>query len=502
MIPSILFYFALLIGIGIYGRQRATICSDKALDYFLGGRRLGIFPMAMTMAATYVSASSFIGGPGMAYKQGLAWVFLAAVQYPVALLLMGIVGQHLRHLGARHELYDLPDYIRLRYRSRLYAKFCAAFVAIVLLLGLMVALLGGCRLLQGALPNLNYRQALLIFSLALGCYTLFGGLRAVVLSDILQGAWMLIASIALLVFLYHKAGGSTGLAQFAATEPDLFSADNGGRLPLGYTLNFTILVGFGMVVQPISFSRLLAFDRQKSLRQSILISLLVIGVLTLIPHFIGFLGRIVLPGLNRPDQLMGRISGLLRSPEYGKLGGIFSGLLVSAMLAAIMSTADSALHTLNLTIYRHLLPRNLNRWRPRRPSRKGENRLKTLKTSEQTHFLYSRLISAAATLFVALLALRPPALLVAVNLYALGATQAALFWPVVLGIFTRRPNARAACASSITGLAAYFLLNRYFPNFGGAGLLPWALGLALLAYVTVFLWRTESKFPLSGKKSK
>ena len=100
-----------------------------------------------------------------------------------------------------------------------------------------------------------------------------------------------------------------------------------------------------MVVQPISFSRLLAFDRKKSLHQSILISLLLIGILTLIPHFIGFLGRIVLPGLAQPDQLMGRISGLLRSPEYGKMGSIFSGLLVSAMLAAIMSTADSALHT-------------------------------------------------------------------------------------------------------------------------------------------------------------
>ena len=104
MIPSILFYYALLIAIGIYGRRRSKTGGDKALDYFLGGRKLGIFPMAMTMAATYVSASSFIGGPGVAYKQGLGWVFLAAVQYPVALLLMGTLGQQLRHLGARRIL--------------------------------------------------------------------------------------------------------------------------------------------------------------------------------------------------------------------------------------------------------------------------------------------------------------------------------------------------------------------------------------------------------------
>ena len=493
MISSILFYFALLVAIGVYSQRRSKICGDKAFDYFLGGRKLGILPMAMTMAATYVSASSFIGGPGVAYKQGLAWVFLAAVQYPVALLLMGIVGQHLRHLGAQHQLYDLPDYIRLRYRSRLYAKFCAAFVAMVLLLGLMVALLGGSRLLQGALPALNYREALLIFSLALGCYTLFGGLQAVVLSDMLQGAWMLVASFALLFFLYRKAGGSTGLLQFAAREPELFSADNGGQLPLGYTLNFTILVGFGMVVQPISFSRLLAFDRKKSLRQSILISLLLIGVLTLIPHFIGFLGRIVLPDLTQPDQLMGRISGLLRSPEYGKMGSIFSGLLVSAMLAAIMSTADSALHTLGLTIYRHLLPRGL--------SQRLSGTQNCPETLEQKHFLISRLLAAAATVFMALLALRPPTLLVAVNLYALGATQVALFWPIVLGIFTRRPNVRAACASSITGLTSYFLLNRFFPNFGGAQLLPWALGLSLLAYLIPYFWLLwYSKFQLTMKK--
>ncbi|WGK69422.1 hypothetical protein P0082_00765 [Candidatus Haliotispira prima] len=490
MIAGILVYFALLIGIALYSQNRSKLSGDRALDYFLGGRKLGIIPLAMTTAATYISASSFIGGPGVVYNRGLSWVFLAAVQYPVSLLMMGVLGKQLQQLGHKHKLYDLADYIQLRYRSRLYSKFCAVLIAVVLLLGLMIAIMGGSRLLQGALgplqggEGLSYRNALFIFSLALAIYTLLGGFRAVVLTDILQGAWMLLTGFILLFFLWHKAGGAAGLTRFAAENPDLFRADSGGAQPLSYTINFTILVGFGMIVQPISFSRLLAFGKGKSLRKSILISMAVIGMLTFLPHFIGFLGRIVLPGLDQPDQLMGRISQLFRVPQsgYGIWGRIFSGMLVSAMLAAIMSTADSTLNTLGLTIYRHLLPRRVSSY---------SRRDKEGKDGERSHFLLSRLLAGAAIVLVALLALEPPKLLVVLNLYTLGTTQVALLWPVVLGMFTRRPDVRAALSSSLAGLMSYFLLNRLYPNFGGAALLPYCLLIGIVVYFGVAFYTAK-----------
>ncbi len=491
MIASIFFYFALLVAIAWYSQRRSRLAHDKALDYFLGSRKLGVFPLAMTTAATYISASSFIGGPGVAYSRGLSWVFLAAVQYPVSLLMMGMLGRQLQQLGEQQQLYDLPDYIQLRYRSRHYSMFCAALIGVVLLLGLMVALMGGSRLLQGAISSLRYRQALLIFTAALSIYTMLGGFRAVVWTDVLQGTWMLLASFVLLFFLWQRAGGVEGLSRFAAEHSTLFQADSGGAQPLSYTVNFTILVGLGMVVQPISFSRLLAFDHNKSLRSSILISLPVLGLLTFLPHFIGFLGRIVVPELEQSDQLMGRLSWLFREQDVseGIWGGIFSGMLVSALLAAVMSTADSILNTLGLTIYRHLLPRRLSGALGRISDRMLHSRQEQNKQGkyEKRHFQLSRLLSGVAILLMALLALNPPDLLVTLNLYALGTTQVALLWPVLLGMFSCRPDLRSAWCSSLAGLASYFLLNHIFPNFGGVALLPYSLLIGILGYFAAYL---------------
>ena len=498
MIASIIAYFALLLTITIYSTiySRSRSNHNQALDYFLGGRKLGIVPLALTTAATYISASSFIGGPSLAYTRGLAWVYLASVQYPVSLLLMGVIGKQIQALGQQHGLYDLADYIQLRYRSPLYTKLCACAVAIALLLGLLVAIMGGSRLLQGAFAGptgeMSYRRALFWFSLALSIYTLLGGFRAVVLTDILQGGWMLIASLVLVVVLWHKAGGSLGLSQFAATNPALFRADAGGIQPLSYTANFSILVGLGMVVQPISFSRLLALKPGQSLRSSILIATVMVGLLTFLPHFIGFLSRIALPGLEQSDQLMGYLSQMFRSPKYGLIGEIFSGILVSAMLAAIMSTADSAVNVLGSTIYRHLWPRKLSnsaqQWLANKattlPYPTLTNSFKTLQ-AESWHFQLSRIWAGLATLLMALLALKPPQFLVSLNLYALGASQVTLLWPVVLGLYSKSPNVYAAASSSIVGLGSYILLNQLYPNFGGVALLPYSLLLGILAYFGV-----------------
>ncbi len=495
MIVTIFAYFVLLIAVALYSRHRGRSRGAKnlAFDYFLSGRQLGIFSLAMTTAATYVSASSFIGGPGVAYSRGLAWVFLAAVQYPVSLIIMGIFGQQIRQLGHRHQLYDLADYLLLRYRSRLYSRFCAMLIAIILAIQLMIAIMGGSRLLQGALSeyDISYGKILFIFSLALGVYTLLGGLRAVVLTDILQGAWMLLASLILFAFLWQKAGGANGLSHFARGNPELFQADGGGLVPLSYTLNFTILVGFGMIVQPISFSRLLALEHGQSLRKGILISIAVLGSLVFLPHFIGFLGRIVLPDISEPDQVMGRIGQLFRAPQYGAIGSLFSGMLISAMLAAIMSTADSALNTLGLCIYRHLLPRRFSRFS------RSSSRAQT-SSSEQRHFRLSRILAALTIVICAILALKPPQLLVTLNLYALGITQVALLWPIVLGILTRRPGAHAAISSSLLGLCSYTALNWLYPDFGGVRLLPYSLLVGLVAYgltasPTVLFRRSQPK---------
>lgn len=104
-------------------------------EYYIGSRNMGGFVLAMTIIATYASASSFIGGPGVAYKLGLAWVLLAVIQIPTAFLTLGILGKRLAIISRRIGAVTITDYLRARYKNNMVVLM--ASIAILLFLELV-----------------------------------------------------------------------------------------------------------------------------------------------------------------------------------------------------------------------------------------------------------------------------------------------------------------------------------------------------------------------------
>lgn len=108
-------YLVLVFGLSVYAYSRRQT-GNFLSEYFLGSRSMGGFVLAMTLTATYISASSFIGGPGAAYKYGLGWVLLAMIQLPAVWLSLGVLGKKIRYSGAplqrhhpeRHAVRPLP----------------------------------------------------------------------------------------------------------------------------------------------------------------------------------------------------------------------------------------------------------------------------------------------------------------------------------------------------------------------------------------------------------
>ncbi len=91
--PVFIFLIALLaISAHIQRASKASRQKDFAKDYFIGGRTLGGFVLAMTTAATYSSVSTFVGGPGMAWVIGYGWLYMAIVQVVVIFLVLGVFG--------------------------------------------------------------------------------------------------------------------------------------------------------------------------------------------------------------------------------------------------------------------------------------------------------------------------------------------------------------------------------------------------------------------------
>ena len=99
-------YLVVVFGISVYAmRKRNT--GTFLNEYFLGSRSMGGIVLAMTLTATYISASSFIGGPGAAYKYGLGWVLLAMIQLPAVWLSLGILGKKFAILARRYNAVTL-----------------------------------------------------------------------------------------------------------------------------------------------------------------------------------------------------------------------------------------------------------------------------------------------------------------------------------------------------------------------------------------------------------
>ena len=99
LVPLLLF-MAFMVAIGFWVRSRAER-GDFVSQYFIGNRKLGGFVLAMTTVATYSSVSSFVGGPGMAWKIGFGWIYMAVVQVTAIFLVLGIFGKRVALLSRR-----------------------------------------------------------------------------------------------------------------------------------------------------------------------------------------------------------------------------------------------------------------------------------------------------------------------------------------------------------------------------------------------------------------
>lgn len=142
-------YLVVVFGVSIYAMRKRT-AGTFLNEYFLGSRSMGGIVLAMTLTATYISASSFIGGPGAAYKYGLGWVLLAMIQLPAVWLSLGILGKKFAILARRYNAVTLNDMLFARYQSRLLVWLASLSLLVAFIGAMTVQFIGGARLLETA----------------------------------------------------------------------------------------------------------------------------------------------------------------------------------------------------------------------------------------------------------------------------------------------------------------------------------------------------------------
>ena len=452
-------YLVLVFGLSIYAYTRRQT-GNFLNEYFIGNRSMGGFVLAMTLTATYISASSFIGGPGAAYKYGLGWVLLAMIQLPAVWLSLGVLGKKFAILARRYNAVTLNDMLYARYQSRLLVWLASISLLVAFVGAMTVQFIGGARLLETA-AGIPYDTGLLIFGISIALYTSFGGFRASVLNDALQGLVMLIGTILLLVAVIHAAGGlHKAVETLQHIDPALVSPQGGDQiLDVPFMASFWILVCFGVIGLPHTAVRCISYRDSKAVHRGIILGTIVVAILMFGMHLAGALGRAVLPDLKIPDQVIPTLMTTVLPP-------FAAGIFLAAPMAAIMSTINAQLLQSSATIVKDLY---LNLW----PAElKNERKLAR--------------ISSLSTLILGLLLLlaawRPPEMIIWLNLLAFGGLEAVFLWPLVLGLYWERANAHGALSAMIVGAVCYTVLASFDIKIAGLHPIVPSLTLNLLAF--------------------
>jgi len=200
-------------------------------EYFLGSRGLGMVALFLTFGATSASAGSFAGFPSLIYAHGWILALWIASYMVFPLCAMGFLGKRLNHIARITGAITVPDVLRARFDSRILALASTVLLALLLtvylipqftlaslimqqLLGewgtFQQAALGLSRMTPWIIPEgvgAEYVLGLCLFSVLVIGYTAFGGFRAVVWTDILQGFVMVIGVLIMLVLALWQVGG-------------------------------------------------------------------------------------------------------------------------------------------------------------------------------------------------------------------------------------------------------------------------------------------------------
>jgi sodium/proline symporter len=337
LVATLVVYKVVLVAIGLVLHRRTR----DAADFFLGGRRLGPWVAALSASASSSSAWTLLGVSGAAYAWGVCaiWIFPACVG---GFALNWIVlAPRLRRLALATDALTVTDVLAGPRGAKLAGTIrrCAAVIILVSLVVYVASQFQGAGKTFHETFDLPLAESIVLGAVIVVAYTLLGGFWAVSVTDMIQGMVMALASIALPVAAWIEVGGYAGLSEgLASVDVPGFTSlfrNASGPAALGVVLGL-LGIGLGYPGQPHVVNRFMALRDDASVARGRSIALVWAVVLYAGMIVLGLCTRVLLPGL--PD---GEVAFIMATQQL--FAPVVAGVLLAAVLSAIMSTADSQL---------------------------------------------------------------------------------------------------------------------------------------------------------------
>jgi SSS family solute:Na+ symporter len=444
-------YLAATMFLGYLGYRH----TKEATDYMVAGRRIRPLVLGLSYGATFISTSAIVGFGGIAalYGSGLIWLTVLNIGMGVLIAFI-IYGKRIRRIGHRLGAVTFPDLLGKMYRSNFMQYASGIMILAAMPLYCAAIIIGGAWFIHTTF-DLDYTVALLGFSLITAAYVVMGGLIAVMYTDAMQGALMLVGMTLLLVLTLAAVGGvENGFTSLAGLSPQIpgFLKDGGlhswTAMPafgtdIWLTLVTTIVmgVGIGVLAQPQLSVRFLSAKDERSINRAVSVGGPFLLMMTGVAFTVGpltnvwFWERTGQVAYYAADKNADNIIPLYINSAMPDL---FVIIFLLVLLAAGMSTLSSIFHTMGTTagydLYKHIVKRE-------RPSKK------VTQMGMVSMIVFS----------VALALVMPPSIIARATAMFMGLCACAFLPVLTYGLYSKDPLALPAKLSLTVGAVTWFL---------------------------------------------
>jgi sodium/proline symporter len=334
---TLLAYNAILIGVGLWANAR----NQGVSDFYLAGRGLGAWTAALSASASSSSAWTLLGVSGAAYAWGTPALWLFPATVGGFLFNWTWVGPRLRKLSREEDAVTLsaviaPARLGVYRQTVLRIATCIVVFCFVFYIASQFEAAGKAFEATFSLPK---NASILIGAGIVLAYTMLGGFWAVSVTDTIQGMLMFAAAILLPVMSLIAVGGvgelQAGLAEAGTAGSPLPVGPMSGLFALFFVLG-TLGIGVGYPGQPHVVNRFMALKDEGNLRQGRIIALGWASVVYAGMLILGLCARVLFADLGDSEQVLFHSAQTL-------LPAVVAGIVLAAVLSAIMSTADSQL---------------------------------------------------------------------------------------------------------------------------------------------------------------
>lgn len=480
IIIAIVIYLAAMVAIGaVYSKK-----NKNTDDFYLGGRKLGPLVTAMSAEASDMSSYLLMGLPGLAVVYGIAEASWTAIGLAVGTYVNWLlVAKRIRLYSHKINAVTIPEFFAKRFHDNAKVlSLIAALIIIIFFVPYTASGFSACGKLFSSLFGVDYQIAMIISAVVIVLYTTLGGFSAASTTDLIQSIVMTVALFVVVGFGVSQAGGVHAVLENASQLPAYFSLTStgdgaGGTTPYGgLTIVSTLAWGLGYFGMPHILLRFMAIEDSKKLKTSRRIASVWVVISMAVAIFIGtvgvgMVGAGVLDGGFDGERVIIEISKLLST--YGIFPALVAGVILSGILAATMSTADSQLLAASSSASQDIFISFFK-----------------VKLSQKKAMLIARASVILISVIGVIIALDENSSIFRVVSFAWAGFGAA-FGPLVLfSLFWKRTNKAGAVAGMVTGGAMVFIwkyiIAKLSPVLNIYELLP-AFILSSLAIVAVSL---------------